>query len=199
MSLHLQLEPSLNGKYYFLLIPFLPFTLFSLPPVRLFYPFIPLHSQFRYDFFVFGSLATTLADQFYNTGSESGNVIAWLATYAVGFIVRPFGALLFGLIGDTFGRKFTFLLTLIVMGVCSSLVGILPTISGTGTYHWVGDGPGVLLIILRIIQGLAIGGEYGGASVVRGRVLTFSMSLNIVLTSIVDFTLLSSKLLLLSV
>ena len=111
-----------------------------------------------YDFFVFGSLASTLASKFYKTGTPDGDLIAWLAAFAVGFIVRPFGAIVFGYIGDKVGRKFTFTLTLVVMGLCTALVGCLPTIQDIGVTA------GYLLIILRIVQGLAIGGEYGGAA-----------------------------------
>jgi len=111
-----------------------------------------------YDFFVYGSLATTLASQFYRTGTPAGDLIVWLGTYAVGFIVRPFGALVFGYFGDVIGRKYTFMLTLIIMGACTFLVGCLPT------YDNIGVTAGIILIFLRIAQGLAIGGEYGGAA-----------------------------------
>jgi MFS family permease len=100
-------------------------------------------------------LATSLASKFYNTGSPTGDLIAWLAAFAVGFIVRPFGALVFGYLGDVFGRKYTFLLTLVMMGVFTALVGCRPT------YQDIGFTAGFLLIILRLLQGLAIGGEYG--------------------------------------
>ncbi|TPX56344.1 hypothetical protein CcCBS67573_g09362 [Chytriomyces confervae] len=111
-----------------------------------------------YDFFVFGSMASTTASLFYKTGTPTGDIIAWLAANAVGFIFRPFGALVFGYIGDKVGRKYTFALTLVTMGVCTVLCGCLPT------YDNIGPAAGVILIILRIIQGLAIGGEYGGAA-----------------------------------
>jgi MFS family permease len=111
-----------------------------------------------YDFYIFGSLATVIASKFYHTGTPIGDMIAWLATFAVGFIVRPFGAIVFGRVGDLIGRKYTFLVTMTLMGVCTFLVGCLPT------YDVLGDFAGVLLISLRILQGLALGGEYGGAA-----------------------------------
>ncbi|KAJ3386506.1 hypothetical protein HDU92_002416 [Lobulomyces angularis] len=111
-----------------------------------------------YDFFVFGTLGTVVAPQFYDKSTGFGAIIYWLATFAVGFVVRPIGAIVFGIIGDRFGRKITFLTTLIIMGTCTFLVGCLPT------YNQVGDAAGALLIVLRILQGLAIGGEYGGAT-----------------------------------
>mgnify|MGYP000477221935 CR=1 FL=1 len=86
-------------------------------------------------------------------------MIAWLATFAIGFIVRPFGAIVFGRVGDLIGRKYTFLVTMTLMGVCTFLVGCLPT------YEVLGDFAGILLISLRILQGLALGGEYGGAAI----------------------------------
>ncbi|KAJ3355531.1 hypothetical protein HDU83_003198 [Entophlyctis luteolus] len=111
-----------------------------------------------YDFFVFGSMSSTTASQFYKTGTPEGDLIAWLGAYAVGFLFRPFGAVVFGYLGDKLGRKFTFTFTIVTMGVSTTLCGCLPT------YANIGVAAGVLLIILRIIQGLAIGGEYGGAA-----------------------------------
>src|SRR5437773_8329274 len=111
-----------------------------------------------YDFYIFGSLSTTIASKFYHTGTALGDVIAWLATFAIGFVVRPFGALVFGRIGDMIGRKYTFLITLTLMGLCTFVVGLLPTI------EVIGPMAGVILITLRILQGLALGGEYGGAA-----------------------------------
>ncbi|KAI8621440.1 major facilitator family transporter [Chytriomyces sp. MP71] len=113
-----------------------------------------------YDFFVFGSLSATVSGQFYSASTPTGSQIAWLAANAVGFIFRPFGSLVFGYIGDAIGRKFTFTLTLLLMGTCTFLCGVLPTSEQAGG----SSGPGVVLIILRIIQGLAVGGEYGGAA-----------------------------------
>ena len=111
-----------------------------------------------YDFYIFGSLSTTIASKFYHTGTPLGDLIAWLATFAIGFVVRPFGALVFGRIGDMIGRKYTFLITLTLMGLCTFVVGLLPTIDV------IGPMAGVILITLRILQGLALGGEYGGAA-----------------------------------
>jgi MFS family permease len=111
-----------------------------------------------YDFYIFGSLATVIASKFYNTGTPLGNIIAWLATFAIGFVVRPFGAIVFGRVGDLIGRKYTFLVTMTLMGLCTFAVGLLPT------QDVIGPIAGVILILLRILQGLALGGEYGGAA-----------------------------------
>ena len=111
-----------------------------------------------YDFYIFGSLATVIASKFYQTGTPTGDIIAWLATFAVGFIVRPFGAIVFGRMGDLIGRKYTFMVTMTLMGVCTFAVGLLPT------YEVIGQWAGIILITLRILQGLALGGEYGGAA-----------------------------------
>lgn len=111
-----------------------------------------------YDFYIFGSLAAVIASKFYQTGTPIGDMIAWLAAFAVGFIVRPFGAVVFGRVGDLIGRKYTFLVTMTLMGVCTFAVGLLPTIDKIGPLA------GVILIFLRILQGLALGGEYGGAA-----------------------------------
>src|SRR5512140_96567 len=111
-----------------------------------------------YDFYIFGSLATVIASKFYQTGTPLGDMIAWLAAFAVGFVVRPFGAIVFGRIGDLIGRKYTFMVTMTLMGVCTFAVGLLPTIDKIGPIA------GVILIGLRILQGLALGGEYGGAA-----------------------------------
>jgi MFS family permease len=111
-----------------------------------------------YDFYIFGSLASVIASKFYQTGTGLGDIIAWLAAFAVGFIVRPFGAIVFGRMGDLIGRKNTFLITMSLMGVCTFLVGLLPTAAT------IGAAAGIILIILRILQGLALGGEYGGAA-----------------------------------
>lgn len=111
-----------------------------------------------YDFYIFGSLASVIASKFYQTGTPLGDIIAWLAAFAVGFIVRPFGAIVFGRVGDLIGRKYTFLVTMTLMGLCTFAVGLLPTVD-----H-IGPTAGVILILLRILQGLALGGEYGGAA-----------------------------------
>ncbi len=111
-----------------------------------------------YDFYIFGSLASVIASKFYQTGTPLGDVIAWLAAFAVGFIVRPFGAIVFGRVGDLVGRKYTFLITMTLMGLCTFAVGLLPTA------QQIGPLAGIILIGLRILQGLALGGEYGGAA-----------------------------------
>src|SRR5512142_336298 len=111
-----------------------------------------------YDFYIFGSLATVIASKFYQTGTPIGDIIAWLATFAIGFVVRPFGAIVFGRVGDLIGRKYTFLVTMTLMGLCTFAVGVLPTADAIGPLA------GVILILLRIVQGLALGGEYGGAA-----------------------------------
>jgi MFS family permease len=111
-----------------------------------------------YDFYIFGSLATVISGKFYHTGTALGDLIAWLATFAIGFLVRPFGAIVFGRLGDIVGRKYTFLVTMSLMGLCTFAVGLLPDQTVLGIWA------GILLITLRIIQGLALGGEYGGAA-----------------------------------
>src|ERR1044072_937019 len=110
-----------------------------------------------YDFYIFGTLATTLAPRFYPPGDETVQLLLYLSTFAVGFVVRPFGALVFGRIGDKVGRKYAFLVTLLIMGTCTAAVGILPS------YATIGYLAPALLILLRVLQGLALGGEYGGA------------------------------------
>lgn len=112
-----------------------------------------------YDFYIFGSLATVLAPKIYPPGNETFQYLAYLATFAVGFVVRPFGALFFGRIGDLVGRKYAFLVTLSIMGGATALIGALPTFATIG---WFSP---VILITIRILQGLALGGEYGGAAV----------------------------------
>jgi len=112
-----------------------------------------------YDFYIFGSLATVISPLFYPSGNDGLALIAYLSTFAVGFIVRPFGALIFGRIGDLVGRKYAFLVTLVLMGGATALVGILPT------YATIGMAAPIALLLIRIVQGLALGGEYGGAAV----------------------------------
>lgn len=112
-----------------------------------------------YDFFIFGSLATILSTQFYPPGSATAAFLKTLATFAVGFAVRPLGALFFGRIGDLVGRKFAFLTTLLVMGGSTAAIGLLPG------YSSIGIAAPIILVILRMLQGLALGGEYGGAAV----------------------------------
>jgi MFS family permease len=115
-----------------------------------------------YDFYIFGSLAAYLAPKFYPPGNDTFAYIAYLATFAVGFIVRPLGALFFGRIGDMVGRKYAFLVTLSIMGLSTAVVGLLPTYATAG---WFSP---IALIALRVLQGLALGGEYGGAAVYVG-------------------------------
>ena len=112
-----------------------------------------------YDFYIFGSLATTISPLFYPQGNDTLALIAYLSTFAVGFVVRPFGALFFGRIGDLVGRKYAFLVTLLIMGGATACIGILPT------YETIGVAAPLLLLLIRILQGLALGGEYGGAAV----------------------------------
>lgn len=112
-----------------------------------------------YDFYIFGSLAADLSLKFYPPGNDIFAYIAYLATFAVGFMVRPFGALFFGRIGDAVGRKYAFLVTLLIMGGATALIGVLPTFKTAG---WLAP---ITLVVLRVLQGLAVGGEYGGAAV----------------------------------
>jgi MFS family permease len=115
-----------------------------------------------YDFYIFGSLVSVLALKFYPPGNDTVAVIAYLATFAVGFVVRPFGALFFGRIGDLVGRKYAFLVTLSIMGLSTFLIGLMPSYATAG---WFAP---VALIGIRVLQGLALGGEYGGAAVYVG-------------------------------
>jgi MFS family permease len=112
-----------------------------------------------YDFYIFGSLATIIATQFFPGGNPTASFLKTLATFAVGFAVRPFGALVFGRIGDLTGRKFAFLATLLIMGGSTAAIGFLPG------YNRIGIAAPIVLVILRLLQGLALGGEYGGAAV----------------------------------
>ena len=112
-----------------------------------------------YDFFIFGTLTATIAQNFYAGLSDTLATMAALATFAVGFIARPVGALVFGHIGDKKGRKGTFLYTIIVMGMATIAIGLLPT------YGQIGVLAPILLVALRIVQGFALGGEYGGAAI----------------------------------
>jgi MFS family permease len=112
-----------------------------------------------YDFYIFGSLATVISPLFYPRGNDTLALIAYLSTFAVGFVVRPFGALFFGRIGDLVGRKYAFLITLLIMGGATALIGFLPT------YETIGMAAPVMLLLIRVLQGLALGGEYGGATV----------------------------------
>ena len=111
-----------------------------------------------YDFYLYGSLAAIIAKQFFS-GLDAGSAFIFaLLAFAAGFIVRPFGALVFGRLGDMIGRKYTFLVTILIMGLSTFIVGILPT------YASIGVAAPVILIALRLLQGLALGGEYGGAA-----------------------------------
>jgi MFS family permease len=112
-----------------------------------------------YDFYIFGSLATVISPLFYPKDYGTLALIAYLSTFAVGFVVRPFGALFFGRIGDLIGRKYAFLVTLLIMGGATALIGVLPT------YATIGLAAPAILLLIRILQGLALGGEYGGAAV----------------------------------
>ena len=112
-----------------------------------------------YDFYIFGSLAAVLSPLFYPPGNDTFALIAYLSTFAVGFLVRPFGALFFGRIGDMVGRKYAFLLTLLIMGGATAAIGFLPT------YKSIGVAAPIALILIRVLQGLALGGEYGGAAI----------------------------------
>lgn len=112
-----------------------------------------------YDFFIFGSLATIIATQFYPAGNPTANFLKTLATFAVGFAVRPLGALFFGRLGDRVGRKIAFLATLLIMGGSTAAIGFLPG------YASIGIAAPIILVVLRLLQGLALGGEYGGAAV----------------------------------
>lgn len=112
-----------------------------------------------YDFYIFGSLTTTISPLFYPPGNDTFAYIMYLATFAVGFLVRPFGALFFGRIGDVVGRKYAFLVTLLIMGGATAVLGFLPT------FETIGWAAPIILLLLRVLQGLALGGEYGGAAV----------------------------------
>ena len=111
-----------------------------------------------YDFYLYGSLAAIIAKQFFSGLDEGSAFIFALLAFAAGFIVRPFGALVFGRLGDMIGRKYTFLVTILIMGLSTFIVGILPN------YATIGVAAPVILIALRMLQGLALGGEYGGAA-----------------------------------
>src|SRR6266849_3289866 len=117
-----------------------------------------------YDFYLYATLAPFFAALFFPPGNATAALLSAFATYAAGFLVRPFGAIVFGRIGDLVGRKYTFLITIVVMGTimvmgtATFLVGLLPTFNSVG---WLAP---ILLVTLRLCQGLALGGEYGGAA-----------------------------------
>ena len=112
-----------------------------------------------YDFYIFGSLATIIAGQFFSNDTPTIGFLKTLATFATGFAVRPFGAIVFGRIGDLVGRKYAFLVTLLIMGGATFFIGLLPS------YKSIGIFAPALLVTLRLLQGLALGGEYGGAAI----------------------------------
>lgn len=111
-----------------------------------------------YDFFIFGSLATIISSKFFPQDNPTAAFLSTLATFAAGFVVRPFGALFFGRLGDLIGRKYTFMVTLLIMGGATFLIGCIPS------YETIGFLAPLLVLILRLLQGLALGGEYGGAA-----------------------------------
>ncbi|MEO6611534.1 MAG: MFS transporter [Chitinophagaceae bacterium] len=111
-----------------------------------------------YDFYIFGMLSTTISAQFFPRNNPTAALLSTLAIFAAGFIVRPFGALVFGRLGDLIGRKYTFLLTLILMGGSTFLIGCVPG------YDSIGIAAPIIVLVLRLLQGLALGGEYGGAA-----------------------------------
>src|SRR5579859_7667139 len=115
-----------------------------------------------YDFYIFGSLTGVIAVYFFGTADANKSILLWLAAYATGFLVRPFGALVFGRIGDIIGRKYTFLLTMTIMGLSTAAIGIIPiSVEKGATISII---PPLILVLLRLAQGLALGGEYGGAA-----------------------------------
>src|ERR1041384_3146645 len=109
-----------------------------------------------YDFYIFGSLATILAGKFFDPNQPGADLVKWVPFSAVGFFVRPLAALLLGRIGDLVGRKYTFLVPLTGIGLSTAAIGIVPT------YATIGVFAPVLLLLLRVVQGLCLGGEYGG-------------------------------------
>lgn len=111
-----------------------------------------------YDFYIFGSLAAVIATKFFPADNPTAGFLSILATFAAGFVVRPFGAMFFGRLGDLIGRKYTFMVTLLIMGFSTFLIGVIPG------YETIGYLAPILVLILRLLQGLALGGEYGGAA-----------------------------------
>src|SRR5260221_10185649 len=111
-----------------------------------------------YDFYIFGSLAVVMSELMFPAGNPAWALIKTWALFATGFIVRPFGAIVFGRIGDLIGRKYAFLVTMTIMGLSTFLIGLLPS------YATIGVLAPTLLLVLRLLQGLALGGEYGGAA-----------------------------------
>ncbi|HET6321204.1 MAG TPA: MFS transporter, partial [Hyphomicrobium sp.] len=121
-----------------------------------------------YDFYLYATLAPFFAALFFPPGNDTAALLSAFATYAAGFLVRPFGAIVFGRVGDLVGRKYTFLITILVMGISTFAVGLLPTFSDAKILGFdipgIGWAAPVLLVTLRLLQGLALGGEYGGAA-----------------------------------
>lgn len=111
-----------------------------------------------YDFYIFGSLAIVLSTKFFPSENPTAAFLSTLATFAAGFVVRPFGALFFGRLGDLIGRKYTFMVTLMLMGGATFVIGCVPS------YESIGFIAPVIVLIMRLLQGLALGGEYGGAA-----------------------------------
>src|SRR5215216_4174343 len=111
-----------------------------------------------YDFYLYATLAPFFAALFFPKGNDTAALLSALATYAAGFLVRPFGALVFGRIGDRLGRKYAFLITMVLMGTSTFAIGLLPTYENIG---WLAP---LMLVVLRMAQGFALGGEYGGAA-----------------------------------
>ncbi|HEV2866716.1 MAG TPA: MFS transporter, partial [Allosphingosinicella sp.] len=112
-----------------------------------------------YDFFIYGTLAAVIGREFFPVGSETAQFLLALASFGVGFGVRPVGAALFGFLGDRLGRKYTFLVTITLMGLATAAVGLVPG------YATIGMAAPIILVLLRVLQGLALGGEYGGAAI----------------------------------
>src|SRR5262245_49409746 len=112
-----------------------------------------------YDFYLYGSLAAIISKQFFSGVNPTAGFIFALLAFAAGFAVRPFGAIVFGRLGDLVGRKYTFLITIVIMGLSTALVGVLPG------YATIGVAAPFILVALRLLQGLALGGEYGGAAI----------------------------------
>src|SRR5258708_8448125 len=111
-----------------------------------------------YDFYIFGSLAVIMSGLMFPKGDPSWALIQFWAVFATGFVVRPFGAIVFGHVGDLIGRKYAFMVTLTIMGLSTFLIGLLPT------YATIGALAPTILLLLRLLQGLALGGEYGGGA-----------------------------------
>src|SRR5215475_2398672 len=129
------------------------------PPLRRIIEAASLGTLFEwYDFYLYGSLAVFFGDLFFPPGNERAALLASLATFGAGFGVRPLGAVVFGRVGDLVGRKYTFVVTMVTMGLSTALIGFMPT------YQRVGLLAPAILVSLRLVQGLALGGEYGGAA-----------------------------------